>query len=180
MPGTVPSAIGPGMKEPIQPIMTRAIKSVPSRLGGGRVVKRRVPVIVTASVASFFLLEMLFVHPRVKLLKAIAALGEAVRLDASDAVSAYNLACAHALQAERQGALPWRPTDLDRYVREGSRRKALRWLDEALRRGFDDFKLVRVDPDLSSLRDEPGFRAILQAYGFDSEAGGDAPPRAPD
>jgi len=108
--------------------------------------------------------------------QAIEALGEAVRLDSSDAVSAYNLACAHALQAERQGALPWRPTDLDRYVRGGSTRKALRWLDEALRRGFDDFTLVWIDPDLSSLRDEPGFRAILQAYGIDLEPGGDALP----
>jgi tetratricopeptide (TPR) repeat protein len=108
--------------------------------------------------------------------EAISSLGEAVRLDPSDAVSAYNLACAHALQAERQGALPWRPTDLDRYARRGSRRKALRWLDEALRRGFDNFRLIRVDPDLSSLRDDPGFRAILQAHGMDDGSTDDVPP----
>lgn len=108
--------------------------------------------------------------------QAIESLGEVVRLDPSDAVSAYNLACAHALRAERQGALPWRPTDLDRYVLGGSRRKALRWLDEALRRGLDDVKLITVDPDLSSLRDDPGFGAILQAHGIDNDPRSDAPP----
>jgi tetratricopeptide (TPR) repeat protein len=104
---------------------------------------------------------------------AIEALGEAVRFDPSDAISSYNLACAHALQAERQETHPWRPTDLDRYARGGSRRKALRWLDEALRRGFDDLRQVRVDPDLASLHDDPGYQLILQNYGVENEPGAD-------
>jgi hypothetical protein len=102
---------------------------------------------------------------------AVEALEQAVRLDGSDAISAYNLACALALEAERREALPWRPSDLERFARAGSKRSALRWLEEALRRGFDDQKLLRVDPDLSSLRDDPRFRAILQGYGIGADRG---------
>ncbi len=104
---------------------------------------------------------------------AIEALGEAVRFDSSGAVSACHLACVHALQAERQETLPWRPIDFDRHARGGSRRKALRWVDEALWRGFNDFRQVRVDPDLASLHDDPGFQVILQNYGIDSRPGAD-------
>jgi len=43
----------------------------------------------------------------------------------------------------------------------GAVHKALRALEAALRRGFTDFKLLREDEDLASLRDEPGFRTLL-------------------
>lgn len=104
---------------------------------------------------------------------AVEAFSEAVRLDRSDAVSAYNLACAYALETGRREVLPWRPTELDRYAAACSARAALRWLDEALRRGFDDFRLIGVDRDLSTLRDDPGFRAILESHGVRGLPGGD-------
>jgi len=112
---------------------------------------------------------------RENLEEAVEALEEAVRLDRSDAISAYNLACAFALEAGGWEELPGRPGELERYAGQGMKRTALRWLDESLRRGFDNMKLIRVDPDLSALRDDPRFRAILQAHGAGSDTGGAGP-----
>jgi predicted Zn-dependent protease len=53
----------------------------------------------------------------------------------------YNLACSLALTGQTQ--------------------KALRELEAAMRRGFNDFRLLKQDEDLASLRGEPGFRALL-------------------
>ncbi|HXH27439.1 MAG TPA: DUF5700 domain-containing putative Zn-dependent protease, partial [Candidatus Polarisedimenticolia bacterium] len=76
-----------------------------------------------------------------RLEKAVAALRRACRLDPSDAVSAYNLACARALQ--------------------GRSRAALHWLERSVGRGFDDARLLRTDPDLDTVRDDDGFRRLL-------------------
>jgi len=73
-------------------------------------------------------------------------LKEAIRIDPTDATSAYNLACAFALQ-DRKG-------------------RALRWLEEAFERGFDKYKHAALDEDLESLRDEPEFESLLRARGF--------------
>ena len=78
--------------------------------------------------------------------KARSTLEEAIRLDPTDATSAYNLACAFAL--------------------EGRTRKALKWLEEAFERGFDNYKHAALDEDLETLRDEPKFEALLRARGF--------------
>jgi hypothetical protein len=55
----------------------------------------------------------------------------------------------------------------------------LRWLDEALRRGFDDFKLILVDQDLLSLRGDPRFQSILKTHGIGEQPGDDPADDAP-
>jgi tetratricopeptide (TPR) repeat protein len=79
--------------------------------------------------------------------EAIGALKEAVGLDPTDATSAYNLACAFAL--------------------DGSRRRALRWLSESFDRGFDNYKHAATDTDLESLHGSPEFRRLLRSRGFE-------------
>jgi tetratricopeptide (TPR) repeat protein len=54
----------------------------------------------------------------------------------------YNLACSLALVGEKD--------------------KALKALRGAIRRGFSEFEKLREDPDLSSLRGEPEFQALLE------------------
>ena len=53
----------------------------------------------------------------------------------------YNLACSLALTGQKE--------------------KALRALEAALRRGFSEFRTLREDDDLASLRDEPEFKNLL-------------------
>jgi tetratricopeptide (TPR) repeat protein len=60
-----------------------------------------------------------------------------------DKTVAYNLACALA--------------------RNGKKEEALKTLAESVKLGFDDFDHIRKDPDLESLRDEPGFGKILES-----------------
>jgi hypothetical protein len=78
--------------------------------------------------------------------EAIRALRQVVRIDPSDAISAYNLACAHALA--------------------GSKHRALFWLGKAVVRGFDRYKHVATDPDLESLHGMPGFDDLLRRHGM--------------
>ena len=77
---------------------------------------------------------------------AIDILKQAVRLDPSDATSAYNLACSWALL--------------------GREKKALRWLAAAFDRGFTDYKHAANDEDFTSLRSSPEFAALLRSRGF--------------
>jgi hypothetical protein len=78
---------------------------------------------------------------------AVTALTEAAGLDSSDATSAYNLACAHALS--------------------GHTKPALKWLERSFDRGFANYKHVAMDEDLIRLRDRPEFEAMLRERGFD-------------
>ncbi len=78
---------------------------------------------------------------------AVAALTEAAGLDPSDATSAYNLACAHALS--------------------GNTKPALKWLGRSFDRGFANYKHAAMDEDLIRLRDRPEFEAMLRERGFD-------------
>ena len=74
-------------------------------------------------------------------------LTRSIRIDPSDGTSAYNLACAQALR--------------------GRKRRALKWLEEAFDRGFNNYKHAATDEDLDSLHDEPEFEALLKQHGFD-------------
>ncbi len=56
--------------------------------------------------------------------------------------TAYNAACAAALQGERE--------------------EALTWLERAVEEGFDDAKHLTGDPDLASARELPGYAALEQ------------------
>ena len=80
--------------------------------------------------------------------EARGVLLEAVDLDPTDATSAYNLACAYAL--------------------DGRRRKALRWLETAVARGFTNLKHAAQDEDLRSLQEDERFLAILKAGGVEA------------
>jgi len=72
---------------------------------------------------------------------AIAALRVTAAIDVTDAASAYNLGCAYALS--------------------GRRRPALRWIERAIDRGFDDARLMRTDADFESLRGDVRFERLL-------------------
>jgi len=78
---------------------------------------------------------------------AIEVLRQAVGLDPTDAISAYNLACAWALR--------------------GREKKSLRWLSTAFDRGFTDTKHAANDEDFTNLRSLPEFEALLRSRGFD-------------
>jgi tetratricopeptide (TPR) repeat protein len=78
---------------------------------------------------------------------AIEILKQAVRLDPTDAISAYNLACAWALL--------------------GREKKSLRWLAAAFDRGFTDYKHAANDEDFTNLRARPEFAALLRSRGLD-------------
>jgi hypothetical protein len=52
----------------------------------------------------------------------------------------YNLTCAYALQSESQ--------------------PALQYLDQAVKAGFKDIKLMDTDPDLNSIRGEQRFQEL--------------------
>ena len=85
--------------------------------------------------------------------EAKEALHRSVELDPSDASSAYNLACAEAL--------------------EGRERRAMKWLVEAFARGFDDTKHAATDDDLAALRQRRDFKNLMAAHAPSGQA---APP----
>jgi tetratricopeptide (TPR) repeat protein len=65
-----------------------------------------------------------------------------VKVIPDNATVHYNLACSLALLGQNEGAI-----------------KALR---KALRRGFNDFKHLKEDPDLAGMRGDPEFEALLE------------------
>ena len=67
-----------------------------------------------------------------------------VRLRPQDALAHYNLACSYALLKKTEPAL----TTLRR----------------AIELGYRDFKYMRTDRDLDSIRDDPRYRAILREF----------------
>jgi len=69
-----------------------------------------------------------------------------VVLAANEATVLYNLACVYALEG-----------------REG---RALRWLETAMERGFENFSHMMADADLESLRDTPAFGRLLRSRGI--------------
>jgi hypothetical protein len=75
--------------------------------------------------------------------EAKSVLAGAVKMDPSDAISAYNLACAEALG--------------------GHAGKAMKWLREAFDRGFGDARHAAVDDDLASLRERKDFNDLIRA-----------------
>jgi len=75
--------------------------------------------------------------------EAAAALKQAVALDPTDAISAYNLACAESIA--------------------GHSGKAMKWLRAAFERGFTDAKHAAADDDLARLHDRKDFKDLIEA-----------------
>jgi tetratricopeptide (TPR) repeat protein len=69
-----------------------------------------------------------------------------VQLEPEDSVAHYNLGCSLAVMGYAQDAL-----------------EALR---QALLRGYRDIDFLESDRDLDSLREEPGYRALLREFGM--------------
>ena len=96
--------------------------------------------------------------------EAKEALHLAIERDPTDALSAYNLACAEAL--------------------DGKERKAMKWLREAFERGFDDTKHAAADADLATLRERRDFKEILRSHAppakIDAREGATPPATRPD
>lgn len=63
----------------------------------------------------------------------------------NDCVVRYNLACSLALSGERS--------------------EAVETLNQAIEQGYDDIEYLVADHDLDSIREEPGFVALVKKYG---------------
>jgi hypothetical protein len=74
--------------------------------------------------------------------KALSDYDEAIKLDAGNAVFHYNKACCHAVQGERD--------------------RAIESLEQAVSLGHSRIDLLRTDPDLTSLRSDPRFKALVE------------------
>lgn len=72
---------------------------------------------------------------------APASLEKAVKLGADTPNDLYNVACGYSLLGQKE--------------------KALDWLERAAAAGFNDKRLAETDTDLTSLRGETRFKAIL-------------------
>ena len=96
-----------------------------------------------------------------KIDEAKAALLDAVSMDPTDATSAYNLACAEAI--------------------DGRGRKAMKWLRAAFERGFTDTKHAAADADLVTLRERRDFKELLREHAPRAKSGipGSGTPPAP-
>ncbi|HET8947413.1 MAG TPA: DUF5700 domain-containing putative Zn-dependent protease [Candidatus Polarisedimenticolia bacterium] len=88
--------------------------------------------------------------------EAAAALKQAVAMDPTDAISAYNLACAEAIA--------------------GHSGKAMKWLRASFDRGFTDARHAAADDDLAGLRDRKDFKELLETQRQAGKASGDASP----
>jgi Flp pilus assembly protein TadD len=76
--------------------------------------------------------------------KALDDLKKASELSPKDKMAHYNLAALYALQGQKD--------------------RALDSLDTALELGFDQYDALRTDPDLTSIRDNPEFRKVLEKH----------------
>ncbi|MCX8027440.1 MAG: tetratricopeptide repeat protein, partial [Thermodesulfovibrionales bacterium] len=76
--------------------------------------------------------------------KAMDDLKEAEKINPNNANTHYNFTCWYSLQNQ-----------LDR---------SLDSLDKALSLGFNDYDMLRNDPDLNNVRKHPEFRKILEKY----------------
>ncbi|XVJ60380.1 MAG: PDZ domain-containing protein [Tepidisphaera sp.] len=76
--------------------------------------------------------------------KAEALLQKQVELGQGRFVPYYNLACVKAVQGQKDAAVEW--------------------LLRAIERGFSDIRQIRRDSYLASIRQEPGFRAIVDNW----------------
>jgi hypothetical protein len=52
------------------------------------------------------------------------------------------------------------------YAQWGDRQRALDWLEKALRSRDSGPEIIRIDPLMDPLRNEPRFRAVVQALRF--------------
>ena len=73
--------------------------------------------------------------------EAIESYKKAIRIDPDFAIAHYNLACCYSLL--------------------GNVSKALKSLGEAIDLGFDDIKHIENDSDLNGLRDEAGYKKLI-------------------
>jgi hypothetical protein len=76
--------------------------------------------------------------------RAEAILRKQIDLGQAGFVPYYNLACVRSAR--------------------GAKQEAVEWLLKAIERGFADVRQLRRDPMLSPLREEPGFRAIVDQW----------------
>lgn len=131
--------------------------------------------------------ENLFAHNNLGVLydkqgrydEAIAAFERVLQIDSSNATALQNLENAKrnngilqereerfAQARERVEADPTDPRasyELARlFASFGEKKQALEWIAKALELGFDDFKFLKDDPALASLRDDPRFTGLLE------------------
>lgn len=131
--------------------------------------------------------ENLFAHNNLGVLydkqgryeEAIAAFEQVLQIDPSNATALQNLENAKKSRgiveereerfAQARKEVEARPDDpraayeLGRlHASFGEKDQALKWVAKALELGFDDFKFLKDDPALASLRDDPRFTRLVE------------------
>ena len=76
--------------------------------------------------------------------QAIIDCQKALELNPNYANAYYNLACNYCMQKDKE--------------------KALQCLENALEKGFKDFDHLEIDDDLNFIREEPGFKTLMETY----------------
>jgi tetratricopeptide (TPR) repeat protein len=52
------------------------------------------------------------------------------------------------------------------YSRQNKKNDAVEWLQKAVDRGYDNWNNLTSDPDLDNIKDEPGFRKLMEEHGL--------------
>jgi len=80
---------------------------------------------------------------------AIAALKEILKIEPADKNASYNLACL--------------------YAKQNNREESVGWLKKSIENGFNDWELIRKDPDLDSIRNTPYVIGLIKNKGTKKE-----------
>jgi tetratricopeptide (TPR) repeat protein len=115
---------------------------IPAREAQADVARVASPVVASPSRLQALHREASARHQAKDYRRAIALYEELLASAPDDSTALYNVACGHSLLGELA--------------------EAVAFLERAVAAGFTDFAHIRADADLDPLRDEPGYRALLQ------------------
>lgn len=100
------------------------------------------------------------------------ALDRWIDLQPTNSDDLYNLACAHGLVVAAIGEID-EPDDERQDGQQELATNGIEVLARAIKAGYTDYEHMKTDPDLDSLRDEPGFDQLLEPK-TDSESADDS------
>lgn len=94
--------------------------------------------------------------------RAIMDFNEAISIQHENAAAYYNIACTYALKSGAVGRDVDEDADMDQDAKKIYKKEALKWLNDAANKGFDDFENAKNDVDLTEIRDNPEFTEIMK------------------